>query len=221
MLAALVAVLALGVVASASASAALPEIVPGAGVKFPIAVEGASRNVAKVHLSQRNGSEPARCEGVKFKGDITGAKAVSLTTEMTYCTQDEPTRKCSTAGAAAGHVVLAGTGTLAYINKASKVVGIVLTLPETEVECGGYAMLVKGSVIIPITPINTKTSELSMVIKESEIGKQEYTTYENEKGEVTTAYLRANLDDGWEVIGFSVAEPVKLTDGSKSYTISA
>jgi hypothetical protein len=217
MLAALVAVFALGALGSASASAALPEFVPGTGEKLPATLEG-SLSSAESSFKNETGVRAFGCTGAKFKGEVTGAKAASLTLELEGC-RTEASSTCHSAGAAEGHVVVSGAAALDYISKATKRVGLVLKLNEVEVSCGGveYA-LIRGSVVVPVTPINTKTSKVDLVIK-TVSGKQEVSSYENEKGEVKTVKLEMAIP-AWENVTFEVGQEIKLAS-SKPLTIDA
>ncbi|HXN37326.1 MAG TPA: hypothetical protein VN892_04755 [Solirubrobacteraceae bacterium] len=215
-LVALVAVLVLGAVASASASAALPEFVHGEGEAFPISLSFSSKSVSTVFEGPGFLSQPG-CNGASFSGEVTAAKSVSLTTEFEGCRLDA-TNICSTKGAAAGHVVLPWSGTLVYIDKATKQVGIVLKLTEKLIfECGSWSAPIKGSILIPVTPINTKTSKLGVAIHHGKAeGQPEYKEYENEKGEVEKTHFEVgtHVENNLNVAG----EP-QLAAG-KSFTIS-
>jgi hypothetical protein len=219
MFAALVAALALGVVASASASAALPEFVPGTGESFPSVVE---YSYAGAHVEYRLLSGNAmECKGVTAKGSVTGAKALSLTVELSDCTTGSGRTKCKTSGAAEGHVIQPVTGTLVYLSKATKQVAVDLKpTVETEILCSTIEIINKGSVPAPITPVNTKASTFDLKISASEKNKQEYTHYENEQGKLTSAFFELNAGAGWELAALNFSEQVTLAS-SKPLTIDA
>jgi len=212
MLAALVAVLALGVVASASASAALPEFVPGEGAKFPVAAEVTS--VTSTVLENDAGSQWSDCQGVTLKGSVTGAKTASLTAELTNCrvSGDE---QCHTSGAPEGHETLSGTGSLVYVSKATKQTGLDFTVAAAKILCGSLTINVKGSFVIPVTASGGK---LNVQIKGSG-GKPETKYYENEKGEKKSCYLETNFGVGYEESDLNIGE-LKLATSSP-LTISA
>ncbi len=210
-------VCALGGISSASASAALPEFAPE-GASFPIAVSGASTEATGLFSAIGGSSLLPKCRGYKVSGQITGAKAVSLTLELTKCLDNY--RECNTKGAAAQHIALPGKGTLAYIEKATGKVGVVLTLPVIEVSCEGFVILLKAPVgiVTPITPLNVTTSKVDLTLH-GEKGKQEYRSYENEKSELVTeasletftgaTYSTSALAVSGE-IALSVIKPIKI-----------
>jgi type 1 fimbria pilin len=206
------AVFALGAVGAASASATLPEFVPGEGAKFPITFQDATQQTAKGKFETINGNTWF-CEGTQVKGDITGAKAVSVTIELTKCSKGTETFGT---GENPTTIVMPGTGTLVYINKAEKKVGILDEVPKTEIFVPGQGgvILVKGKLIIPITPLNTSTTKFALPIHGS-VGKQEYRTYENEKGEVIKGHLEYNFfGSGYKEADLGMGGENNVTAGS-------
>jgi hypothetical protein len=194
MLAALVAVLALGVVASASASAALPEFAPEGG-KFPVTLEGSFPGLRGGISSTSNKS--VGCEGVYAKGEITGAKTATLAVELRNCENAEKTT-CEFGEKGSAVEYFAGSANLVYINKAKKEVGLVLTLKKTKGECfGGAIATIQGSFVIPITPVNAKTSKPVLTITGNGKGVQTVGSYENEKSEVVKTHLEVNWGTGF------------------------
>jgi hypothetical protein len=219
MLTALVAVLALGVVASASASAALPEFVPAAGQKLPATLEGSMGGV-ETRFEVSSGTV-LHCTSSKYKGEVTGAKVASLTSEMTGC-KNSGGYSFHSIGAPEGDINLPGTAALDYTSKSTKKVALVVKLKETELrsESDGVEWFVKGSVVMPLTPINTLTSKLDITIKESKTpGLQEVSEYENEKGELKKAKLEMEWGGGFVQTSWNVGE-IPLTS-SKSLTVDA
>jgi hypothetical protein len=194
MFAALAAALALGVVASASASAALPEFVPAEGGKLPIALEG-SLPTGKGGIT--SGSEKANllCEGIYAKGEITGAKTASLSIELRDC-KDGAGYYCEFGEKGSDVEYFSGSASLAYLNKAKKEVGLVLTQKRIKGDCISESAWIQGGLIIPITPVNTKTSKPTFTIRGNGKGVQEFQSYENEKGEVVKSHLELNLGSG-------------------------
>jgi hypothetical protein len=193
----------------------LPEFVLGEGETFPVALEGALPS-AKSNL--RNEAADIACEGLKAKGSITGARALSLTLDLEKCAQSSI--KCNTAGAEVGLVVLPGNATLVYIDKAKKEVGVLLGLTETAITCGESNIKVKGSVIIPVTPVNTKTSKVDLALKGNGKGKQAVTEYETERGELKKATLELTAAKKTSEAALEVPEELDLT-ANKELTISA
>ena len=185
-LVALVAVLALGVVGVASASAALPEFVPSEGAKFPITFQDAAQKTESFFETTLGTTETPRCTGSQVKGEITGAKVASVTLEFTGCYTTGLHQVWTGEEGKPGTVVLPGTGTLVYINKAEKKVAVLDTLKKTYLFISeGWEAEVWGRIVIPVTPLNTSTTKFALPIhkKASCLGCQEYRSYENEKGE--------------------------------------
>jgi hypothetical protein len=224
-LAALVAALALGAVASASASAALPEFVHGEGESFPITFELAKQvgEWTRIEDGAGHGNGLPECSERRFTGQITNGKAVSLTAVLTGCIGAGSA--CHSVGAKAGEIVIPGTGTLVYLNKAKKEVGIVLHLTKEEatgeeIICGGFEDYLKGSVVFAIGPVNTKTNGLKIRLHGSKGFQETFNYYENEKGEKTHVKFQASKINGplieasWNEEG----EPTLTT--SKSVTIA-
>jgi hypothetical protein len=200
-----------------------PEFVPAKGVAFPIAVEGAIKSSSEsISFAAEDGLTPSVCEGVKVKGEITGAKAASLTADFEGCHEHRLTAEtCHSVGAASGVIVTSGSGSLVYLNKATKQVGVVLSVSEVNIECkGGIIWKLKGTVISPITPINTETTKYELRYRAKSDGIEEFTSYENEKGGQTNTELKVSLGSGWASVSLEEGEALKLT-ASKSLEISA
>jgi hypothetical protein len=220
MFAALVAVLALGVVASASASAALPEFVPGEG-GFPIMLKGSVTGPAS-NFNIATGNVFGECHGYNINGEITGAKIGTLTIETKECA--ERSRHYHTQGAGEGDLVMPYTASLVYINKATKEVGLLLKLPAPEVIVRGnektLELAIRGSILVPLTPVNTKTSKLGLTF-EGTGGNQAVSVYENEKGEKQKAKLESEpVSGGWWTTAFNMSGQISLA-ASKPLTVDA
>jgi hypothetical protein len=219
MFAALLAVLALGAVASASASAALPEFVPAEG-GFPIKLEGALSST-NAYFSYGAYRAFGTCTSANVKGEITGAKVLSATLELKRCSHNFAGASCRTFGAPFETEILPGNASLVYINKAAGQVGIVFepNPQPVEVICSPEQPYhLRGAIVIPLTPLKTKTTTLSItanLVKDS----QEFVKYENEKGEMISAHLEAKVLSGWTGSGLALGEKVSLT-ASKALTIS-
>ena len=215
----------LALTGAASASAALPEFVPAEG-GFPIKLEGAL-STTQAYFSYGGTGERAfgTCNSANVKGEITGAKAVSATLELKHCTHNFAGANCRTLGAPFETEILSGSASLVYINKAAGQVGIVFEPKPQPVEviCNPeQPYKLRGAIVIPLTPLNTKTTSLSVTAKLAPGvgGGQEFQKYENEKGEVTSAHLEAKVLSGWVGSGLELGQPVSLT-ASKALTVSA
>jgi hypothetical protein len=202
----------------ATPKAGLPEFVPGPGEGFPIKAEFTSDSTQSFIENTSGNLFVGTCHGVKVKGELTGAKSGSFTIESAHC--ESGSKECTTVGAAEDHEVLTGSGSLVYINKATKVVGIVLTVNPSEIKCGSTKIKVEGGLNIPVTPLNTATSKVDLSITCRLTGKQQYSSYENEKGEKVNDYFFTNFGTGYLESCLNVSEEIKLTT-SKPVTIDA
>jgi hypothetical protein len=196
-------------------AAGKPEFVLGEGSVFPDAFEGGAL-AAKVSIS--NPVEALTCEGATARGSVTGAKSLSLTLELKRCAN--ASEECKTPGAGAGVEILSGTGGLFYIAKAEKRAGVPFALTATEIVCGTLKVKVRGTIVIPINPTNTKTTKLTLPFTGNGSGRATYTTYENEKGEVIKAKLEANFGSGYKESALELAETLEPT-ASEALTITA
>jgi hypothetical protein len=173
---ALVAVFMIGVVASATASAALPELVNKEGkevVKKKFTGTGAGGTF------ETKGGEAVKCKAASSKGEITGLKTQSVENKFTSCTAAAGLLKCKTAGAATGEIALKLNAKVVYLKEASKTVGIDLELPGTiTIECTGFGsetLKVRGSTLCSTTTaLSTKGTTTCNQTK----GVQEFTEYE-------------------------------------------
>lgn len=220
MLVAFVAVLALGVVASASASAALPEFVPAKGETFPIKLEASVTPGSAIEFSTP-GLHLIECKGVSVTAEVTAAKTVALSDKFTGC--GEHFEGCYSSGQAANTIVLSGTATLAYLEKSTKKVGLALPMPKA-----GVLILCKndpretevfGGLIGSVTPVNSSTKKLELSYQGT--SHQEWRYYENEKGEKINDNLSFSLEGGSFLEGaINVGQAIPLS-GTKSVTLSA
>jgi hypothetical protein len=207
MLAALVAVLALGAVGAATASASAPEFAPKAGEIFPISI-GNSLHAGSVSFDWPSKTW-GTCSENKTEGTITGAKAVSLTLEWAGCSSGWHSE-----GSPEGHIVLTGTGTLTYIARSTEQVGIVLAIKEVKLlATGGTSIKLRGSLVIPITPLNTETTKFALPIHETSLGEQEFGAYENENRETVGARPQIEFGTAFERAGIEVQGGNELTTG--------
>jgi hypothetical protein len=162
-----------------------PEFVPGEGAKFPIAFQDAAQKRTSFFEPNSGLGESPFCTGSQVKGEITGAKVASVTLEFTGCAFYE---KPVWTGELweTGTVVLQGIGTPVYIDKAEKKVALLDVLTKTSLKFSeGTFAQIKGTLLIPVTPLNTSTTKFALPIhKTGGAGLQEYRSRENEKNEV-------------------------------------
>ncbi|HEY2142273.1 MAG TPA: hypothetical protein VGG98_09475 [Solirubrobacteraceae bacterium] len=209
--AAIFAALALGALLAAPTFAvgALPEVKPTPTPTSPLTFEYQANTI--VQFTEQSTFLRMQCNsGLLGTGSFTGAKALTVKFTFTGCYLESATEKCHSEGAKAGEVKTATvSGELVYISKASKEVGIVLNQSEGKVggsfasfECGLFESIaprVSGSVIIPVTPINTKTKKFVLTALErvwegrEDDGEQRVKTYENEAGESVYRELTLHL----------------------------
>jgi hypothetical protein len=203
-----------------TAPVTVPQFVLGEGEAFPVSLEG-SLPYATINLTSTVAN--IACESLKSKGSITGAKALSLTLELKDCATSAGV-KCRTEGAEAGLVVLPWNGRLVYISKAKTEVGVLLELAKTTmIKCvegsSELEVTARGSLIVPVTPVNTKTTFVHLaVLKGNGKGKQELTEYESEIGEVQKTEFALKAGGTTAAGALEVPEALDLT-ANKPLTI--
>ncbi len=184
---ALVAVLAMGAVAVASASAALPEFQQGGkGLAKAVKFSGSAGGPA---IRQDGPS----CSGLTMTGEISGANTLAdVVITFKGCKQDLPPlggyKPCENTGFGKEEMVTPQlSGKIGYVNKSTKEVGLLLE-PSTGTqiaECNydgshKYVFKLRGSVIGQLKPVNIESTEFSLAYKGSET-KQEITHFEGEE----------------------------------------
>jgi hypothetical protein len=198
----------------------LPEFVLPKGETFPAKIEApiVNRNVS---FSDNTGTW-LKCAKAGVKGEITSRKKVTVTDELTECSFNGES-PCNSVGSPAGVVLVSGSGSLFYINKATKTVGAMEALSAALIECprAGVEEKVRGNLLGAITPINTKTKTFELPYRRGKApGEQEFTKYETEKNELLTATPELNFDGaGSKPMAFELSL-LSLT-ASKALTISA
>jgi hypothetical protein len=174
---ALLAVCAITAVATATASAALPEFSKTGATVTGEAVGGTT-------FETKGGTKVACTGGSTSTGKIASEKTITgMKIAFTGCKSSG--FACTTEKAKEGELITnAVVGKLGYINSAKKEVGLLIA-PEKEggnfftFNCVGSLIKVvfTGSVICPITPINTLTKEKKWVCKQTK-GVQSVTKFE-------------------------------------------
>jgi hypothetical protein len=214
MFVALVAVLALGVVASASASAALPQFVPAEGGKFPIKLESKAKGEWKL-ADQLGGT--ITCTSSKLKGEIKGAKALSLALELEGCLSSSR-GACETKGLAEGHVAMNGDEKLVYLSKSKKEVATIVTMPNFK--CGAAWYDPEGGELLPLSPVNKKGSEIGFTAIGNGAGTMDVHDYENEKGKEQFEEITWEPTLGAGDVSAETGGNVTLT-GASQFTLEA
>jgi hypothetical protein len=201
----LLAAFAVSIVSVASASAALPEFTG----PFPKTFTSTS---GKGALETVGGKTVTCTSDTTDEGKITGEKTATAVVLFSGCKSGIVS--CNSPGQAAGVIdTVPLTGTLGYISKAEKRVGLLL-VPTTgelfvEFECTGFAKSkVKGAVIGELTPVNKKTKTFTLAFKQTK-GKQAITKFEGGATEI----LESSLNGGaFEQAGEETTDTLTLTE---------
>jgi hypothetical protein len=202
--AAIVAVVALSIAASATASAAEPpEFVPGAAGTTFTGTSGAGT------LQASGGT--IECEKDTVSGSLTGPKTGTATITFGGCAAFTIFGAKSLDTKNAGEIITKVKLTLCYINAKAKEVGVLTEVTSpVHVEVAGKLIEIIGDAVGKITPLNKATKEFEIVYKQK-AGNQEpagcegkpenLLAKENEKGEFKNAGEQTS-----EKTAFSVAQ---------------
>jgi hypothetical protein len=163
--AALLASLTLTAIAAGSALAALPEFLPGSGVT----IKGSS---GKGQL-QIQGGGTIKCEKDKPLGEIIGFKTATVDVHFEGCKAIG--FAANSVGDTSGVILVRGVGTLCYLSKVSRIVGLLVEIAPTlqvEVPTAKQKIEVKGTVIGEVHPVNSSqtTGEVLFTQKEGKPG---------------------------------------------------
>jgi hypothetical protein len=171
---AFVAILAISAIASATASAELPEFSPAKNV-IKESVGG------KATFEQKEGIAPVSCTSSKGTGEITGAKVGKFDELYLGCTAPLAGKCTGLNDKTAGSILVKGVTDLRYITKKTDVALIFLIEP-VHFECEKLIELVEvtGCVVGLVTPLNTKTKTFTVKLKGTK-GVQDVTEVLNEK----------------------------------------
>ena len=145
---------------AASATAALPEFLPGKGTTF-------KGSLGKNELQVKGGGI-TKCEAGKVSGEITGPKAVTATVTREGC--KALGFNANTPGDATGVELFATTGELCTLNKVAKSVGLLIKLPTTtiEVPTAKQKIQITGSLIGEVNPVNKSQTTGELVFTQKE-----------------------------------------------------
>jgi hypothetical protein len=191
-------VLMLSMIASAAASAALPEVEFLAGGKFPVEGKDTLKGAEIVKLTTKAGLQIA-CSEVNWLVTIESIHLGKFSGKLTGC--KEGTRTCTSEGAAAGEILTEkGNWHLVFVSLSALKVGEVFELPATlAIKCGTFDVKVKGVFVASTFPLNEWTTKVKTNLKCGAKGKNEFTSYFAEGGsEVTGKFLEANFGVGYE-----------------------
>lgn len=202
---ALFAVFAFAAVASASASAALPEFSPAGSASKPVSFAGTAfaSNLFETAYDQvwDYGG------GATLSGEITGANEVS---NVIISFKGGNPYAC-TNGKEGEATTNKLKGRLGYINKAKTEVGLLLEaatgpIMKCSAQAPFYGEEYKGSIIAPITPVNTLAKALHLSYEQWGTGKEKFQKFEGEEA-------LHNLEltyDGTEHTQLAIAVQVEL-----------
>jgi hypothetical protein len=182
------------VVASASASAAmtLPEFVTKTGWA---GTSGAGR------LLQGTADE-IKCTAGTNSGTMEASKKLgTLTITFTGCKSEKPISgaKCNSTGDASETILTAGSWHIVLLTgpKGEDFHLIWILLTPLTVKCSIFEFAIKGNVLGEITPGNTLTKKYALKVALVG-GKQEFTSFENDNGELVAAKLESNGESATE-----------------------
>lgn len=175
----LVVVFALSAVASATASAAEPELVNTKGealVKKNFSAKGGAGELT----TKSNGA--IKCKEAKAEGEVTGLKTAKSTTTFSGC--EFSGIKCNTTGAKEGLIVTPLEGRLVYeVVKATLEPAFLFKVTNFTIECTALQKLaVEGEILVLITPAKKLQKTLELIAIEKGPGEVETTEYEETKG---------------------------------------
>lgn len=179
-LAGLAALAVMAIVGAGTASASQPKAEPEGGT-FPVEFSGTGGAGKLETVAEGTKVRTVNCEGNKSSGKISSAtSATNVSVKFTGCTATGPfgiKLACTSPGAASGEIVTSTLkGTLFYIKAGSSEVGIDLEPASgtqfAEFTCGGVQkIVVTGSVVGKLTPVNTLTNTFTLSFTQT-AGKQ-------------------------------------------------
>jgi hypothetical protein len=183
---ALVAILAVGALMAASASANQPKAEPEGGT-FPVTFSGTGGAGKLQTVAEGSKSREINCSGNSSTGEVnSGTTVKNAKVKFTGCTATGPfgvKLSCNSSGAASGEIVTAVLkGKLVYLKATGSEAGIDLETETAgaklvEITCGGIQKLaVTGSVIGKLTPVNSLTKTYTLTFAQS-AGHQAFENY--------------------------------------------
>jgi hypothetical protein len=157
------AITAITAITTSIATAALPEFSLSSGT-FPVKFTGFIQGKSKIGITGRP-LETVECEKASATGEITGAKTTTTNIHWEGCSIFGIV-EAHTLGDPANNLLVTVTGTLCYINKSTKDVGIILTpTAPVHLESGSTLAILTGSMIGLITPVNRLALEFRILLR--------------------------------------------------------
>ncbi len=156
----------------------------------------------------------ATCSAATNTGEVTGPNTGTVEIRLTGC--GVSTFKCTSAGAAEGEIVTNTLiATLGYLNAAKKEVGLDNSAPPAsgqfaEFSCAGVKVVVTGSVIGKVAPVNklVKASKPFKVKFKQSKGKQKQTKFETGEEDVLSGSVNGGKSEG---AGLNLSDQVIFT----------
>jgi hypothetical protein len=190
----LVVICAMSGIAVSSASAALPEFTEGKpGYKIVVTSNSESG------VTWSGSGSGFACSSDHAEGVITGPKAIGSAKMVFQGCKIEQHGCNNTKGTESTEEIktTALEGKLVYLSKTAKTVAILFkpvsgTTVATTIKCGIREGEVRGSILMPLTKVNTLTSEFKLT---GNVGAE---AYEGELGEIRSAQLNSTLFNGSE-----------------------
>ncbi len=151
------------------------------------------------------------CTSGTFTGTVASNKTASGKIVFTSCKKGEST--CQSEGAKSGEIATQELlGTLRYISKAAKTVGLVFKPKsgESVVKLGSCIFAghydVRGAIIVPVEPVNVLKRGFSTGVLTEKEGAQQVSEYENAHGEKVKAILETTWPSelSYNPLGWSI-----------------
>ncbi|HEX3910964.1 MAG TPA: hypothetical protein VHW67_09725 [Solirubrobacteraceae bacterium] len=186
--------------ASTALAVELPDVHIALGEAFPLIAEGSISGEPATKLETAL-KEPLTSTGVKVKLELNALSSLGAGV-LTYTGVKQKMTFCSSEGDAAETILVSGEGHVISKSVAGVLKALLLLLfPPLHITCAKLKITITGPLILSITKVSSgvETTEVGAQSKCVGAGKQEFTEYENDAGELKTKQLLlANLGLGSE-----------------------
>jgi hypothetical protein len=202
---AIAATAALTAIAATTATAALPEFSPGAtGETFT-----GTSSTGTLETSKKGSLE---CAADKIKGTLLSKTEALITIDFESC-EIFGLVGARSLGDKEGVILVGFKAKLCYINKSTKDVGLLGSiLPiHTEIPSAAVLLIMLGSVIGLITPVNTKTKEFEIKYEQEKSGQK---IKKCEGGPENLLFISEN-EGAFELAGLGTTEKVTFTNAQE------
>jgi hypothetical protein len=175
-----------------SAFAVLPDLGLLSGEKFPVGAKATSSAATALETS---GGSVLTGKGVEGQVEWTSLSALGVYTSE-FKEVDKGTKKCETAGAGGGNVLVGGEVHLVFTSTAPLTVAALALVPEITIECEGLNVKVRGAVLGTYEgPLNADFTSFTGELKGS-AGVQNITKYLNNGGTTVETSLLSSVEGG-------------------------